>query len=302
MVGCNKSKADEGIVARVNGEVITEEEFDREFNEVKKVYEGQLGEDSLSQDAGNESTLEDLLRESVLNELVLEKLVFQDAEEIGITVSNEELEAQLEEDIVALGGEEEYKSFLESNNFTEEEYKADLEKRILYDKHAEIFKSEIQLSKEDIEKYFEENKEKLTKFRVSHILVESEEEGLKILEKLEAGEDFESLAITESKDTISASRGGDLGYVSKETSTLGEEINEVIFDMEEGEISQPIGTELGYHVVLVEERLDSYEELKDDISDTLENEKYIEKVSNLMEEAEIEILMEKSKDEKDKQD
>lgn len=296
IVGCSKksTESEENIVAKVNGEVITQEEFDREFNMVKRMYEQQLGEDALSQETENDSTLEDLLKESMLNEIILEKLVFQNAKEIGIVVSEEELDIQLQSNIEALGGAESYKNFLEHNDFTDELYQADLKKKILYEKHAEDFISKAELSEEEIKEYYEENKDALVKVRASHILVQTEEEGMEVLKKLEAGEEFESLAVTESKDEESAVRGGDLGYFTREVN-LGEEFTNAAFDLKSGEISQLVQTDLGYHIILLEDRLDSYEDLKDDASKIIKNDKYISTVSKLMDDAEIEIFMEKDK-------
>ncbi len=55
-----------------------------------------------------------------------------------------------------------------------------------------------------------------------------------------------------------------------------------------------IKTQLGYHIILVEDRKDSYETLKDDIVPIMKNEKYIEKISDLKDKADIEVYMEKN--------
>ncbi len=55
-----------------------------------------------------------------------------------------------------------------------------------------------------------------------------------------------------------------------------------------------IKTQLGYHIILVEDRKDSYETLKDDIVPIMKNEKYIEKISDLKDKADIEVYMEKT--------
>ena len=59
-----------------------------------------------------------------------------------------------------------------------------------------------------------------------------------------------------------------------------------------------VKTELGYHIILVEDRKDSYEDLKEDIIPVIENERYIKKLSDLRDNADIEIYLEKDKDDK----
>ncbi len=113
---------------------------------------------------------------------------------------------------------------------------------------------ETRLSDEDIELYYEENKEDYWQEEEIHalnILVETEEEAEDIVKKLEEGEDFSKLA-EDASIASSASEGGDIGFISK--GTLRSEIEEQLFILNPGEISEIIPIENGFHIFKVLEK------------------------------------------------
>lgn len=82
-----------------------------------------------------------------------------------------------------------------------------------------------------------------------HILVETEEEAQAIYERLQDGESFADVAQEVSKDTGSGANGGDLGWFGK--GAMVAEFETVAFELEVGEISEPVKSDFGYHIIQV---------------------------------------------------
>lgn len=92
-----------------------------------------------------------------------------------------------------------------------------------------------------------------------------------VKKELDAGADFEDAALKYSDDTESARKGGDLGYVIK--GMLPKELDEISFQLALGEISKPVGTQFGYHLLRVDEKRIAqklkYDAVKDDLEQLL---------------------------------
>lgn len=82
-----------------------------------------------------------------------------------------------------------------------------------------------------------------------HILVATEDDAKKILDRLKKGEDFAEIAKTASTDTGSGAKGGDLGWFGKEA--MVKEFGDAAFALKVGEISQPVKSSFGYHIIQV---------------------------------------------------
>jgi peptidyl-prolyl cis-trans isomerase C len=87
--------------------------------------------------------------------------------------------------------------------------------------------------------------------RARHILVEKEDEARSILDQLKSGSDFAALAKEKSKDP-GAADGGDLGYFTKDQ--MVPEFAEVAFKMYPGQLSNPVKTQFGWHIIKVEDK------------------------------------------------
>ncbi len=85
------------------------------------------------------------------------------------------------------------------------------------------------------------------KIKCSHILVPKQSESLSIAERLKKGEKFGKLAKELSVDSGSAKRDGNLGYFTK--GMMVKQFEEVAFKLQIGEISEPVKTEFGYHII-----------------------------------------------------
>jgi peptidyl-prolyl cis-trans isomerase C len=125
-----------------------------------------------------------------------------------------------------------------------------------------------------------------------HILVETEDEAKAIVEQLKGGADFAALAKEKSKDTGSAEEGGDLGYFVK--GRMVPEFAEVAFKMYAGQVSNPVKTQFGWHVIKVEDKrtrpVPEFDQVKPQIESYLARRAQTELVAQLRESAKVERL------------
>jgi parvulin-like peptidyl-prolyl isomerase len=285
--GCNSKE--EGLVARVDGEGITVEEFESDFQVFKRIYEQQLGEDAMTQVGEDGRTLGESLKENIIEKLIMERLVAKEAKDMNIEVTSEEIQKQMEEYITLMEGQEKFDEFLKSNQLSKEFFEENLRKELLFNKHREAFIDSTSIDEKEAKKYFDDNKENLVVVKASHILVKTEDEGKKVLEKLKAGEDFGKLAEEVSIDKASALEGGSLNYFGK--GDMIAEFEEAAFALNPGETSDLVHTEVGYDIIHVEDKKDTYEALKDDIIGLLKDNKYLEKIQKLRDNAKIKIYL-----------
>jgi peptidyl-prolyl cis-trans isomerase C len=127
----------------------------------------------------------------------------------------------------------------------------------------------IQVTDEELKEYYENN---ISKFKTeesvkaSHILVDSEEKANEILEDITDGLSFEEAA-KQNSSCPSKAQGGDLGQFGR--GQMVQEFDEKVFSMRKGEISEPVKTQFGYHIIkvtdVISERNSSLEEVKDQI-------------------------------------
>ena len=209
-----------------------------------------------------------LTKRNVLDQIISEKLLIQEAKNRG-----------LEQD----------KDVLEQIKQTTEQILVQslIEKEII---------EKVKVDDQEAVTYYEENKDNfITKEQVYlyNILVETEEVAQDILEKLKAGGDF--IEIAKEKSTgPSAAQGGDLGYVSK--GELIPEIENVVFALEIGNISDIIKSEYGFHILKVTDKkpevLKTFEEVKEEIVQTLLSTKQKEAFDNLLEELKSQVTIE----------
>jgi peptidyl-prolyl cis-trans isomerase C len=127
--------------------------------------------------------------------------------------------------------------------------------------------------------------------RARHILVEGEDEAKAILEQLKGGADFATLAKEKSKDP-GAAEGGDLGYFTKDQ--MVPEFADVAFKMYPGQLSNPVKTQFGWHVIKVEDKRTrqppEFEKVKDQIEAYLARKAQSDFIAKLRQSAKVERL------------
>lgn len=127
--------------------------------------------------------------------------------------------------------------------------------------------------------------------RARHILVDGEDEAKAILEQLKSGADFAALAKEKSKDP-GAAEGGDLGYFTRDQ--MVPEFADVAFKMYPGQLSNPVKTQFGWHVIKLEDRRNKqppeFEKVKDQIEAYLARKAQTEFIAKLRQSAKVERL------------
>lgn len=234
-----------------------------------------------------------------LEQLIARKLIAQEAERAGISVTEEELDQEVDS-IVAesfQGSREEFLNVLEFYGITEQSFRDDARLNLLVRKLA---LSKIETTEEDLIGFFEANInlfEGLETVEARHILVETEDEAGEILAQLRDGEDFAALAEAHSLDQSNKDNAGYLGTFGR--GEMVSEFEEAAFNMEIGDISEPVQTTFGFHIIELLDRTEKVEVAYDDVSDEVEEaliEQRVPQVINelvqeLYEAAEIEYLL-----------
>jgi peptidyl-prolyl cis-trans isomerase C len=253
------------ILARIDDEEITVDEFNRELKEL--VSPPGKGE--------SPSTLREL-KEAYLDQMIERKILAREARRLGLRVSAEELTRALLEIKKDYPGEG-FGEKLSLTGMSLEEWKARLEEKLLAEKmvrSSHPFEGEI--DEKTTRDFYETHRslfELPQKVRARQIVVTDGSEAIQILKRLKKGENFEKLAKEKSLGPEKI-QGGDLGYFSQ-----GERPPEFdpIFSLEVGAVSEVIQSPYGYHIFKLEEKKEPreipFEEARKSILKRLEGEK-----------------------------
>lgn len=228
---------------------------------------------------------------------VLTQLISLKVLEDKYEVSEDDVNAEIDSIKEQVG--DDFDAVLEMQGLTEEALKKEIRNGLLQE--AAVTDG-IEVSEEEIEQYYENMK---TEVKASHILVEDEETASKVKKELDDGGDFKKLAKKYSTDDSNKDNGGDLGFFT--VGTMVPEFEEKAFAMKKNELSDPVQSDFGYHIILVtdkkesEEEIGTLEEEKDDIRRTIierkvDPEAAMGKIQELIDEANVKIKIDKFKD------
>jgi foldase protein PrsA len=128
--------------------------------------------------------------------------------------------------------------------------------------------AEVEMTNEDLKSYY---KTLDGKVHASHILVPDETKAKEVTDKLAKGENFEGLAKEYSTDPSVAQNSGDLGWFGK--GEMVPEFDKVVFTLKEGEVSEPVKTNFGYHIIKVTETVKPFDEMKESLNETVRKQK-----------------------------
>lgn len=224
--GCSSKPAGSDVAATVNGRKI--------YNaDVEKYYQNQTAGSEQQPPSGEQATN---LRLSILRQLVDNEILMQRAEKLGLLATDDEVDRKLNE-IKSPYTKEEFDARLKEKKLTLDDFKRDLRRSLTVDKvlNKEVT-SKINISDQDITSYYNEHKAEFNliepQYHLAHIIVtvapnpqvhnlkndkaQNEAEARKkiqmLLNRLDSGDDFGTLAMNFSEDSETSGNGGDLGF------------------------------------------------------------------------------------------
>src|SRR5262245_60234441 len=242
-----------------------------------------LAEVSRLPDPGKRAARSAALRREVLERLIDDELILQQATELKLTITSEQVDASIEE-IKRQNNidDEQLRQALKGQGMTMAAYRVDLKRQLLRYRVINIaVGSRVTISDEDVKAYYDRHMKsgENVQVRASHIFVsipenadqsvvsEKQAQAAKLLERARSGEDFAKLARQFSDDPATRAEGGDLGYFGKDM--LPKAIEEMVFAMKPGDIRGPVRADRGFHVIKLVDRkakeAKPLEEVKDDI-------------------------------------
>ncbi len=266
-------------IGTVNGEEINAAEYEMFY----KIYL-----DMIAKQQNLSGNIKDMLVDNAL--------LVQDLEKNKVEVSQDSIDKVREEMIAEVGTKDDYKEKLKEQGFTEEAFEVLVKMRANAQAHFEWYKEEHPVDDKAIEEYYNEHKDELDLLKVSHILLETEAEALDIKAKLDAGEDFAELAKEYSTDDMTKIVGGDLGEIAPKYSGFDPTFLEALEGLKVGEVSTPVQTQFGFHIIKLTEKKEGVEASKEKIENILTDDDYATYHTQIRENAEIKFNDEEAKE------
>jgi parvulin-like peptidyl-prolyl isomerase len=296
-----------GDAVRVNDETISYQRFQGFYVEYRNSKGVQVGA------RGDQLELLKQLRVEAMGLMIEQELVKQAAENEGVAGDPAEVDKQIAELRDVFDTDEQFRMKLEADGYTEETYRRHVQRMAA----AKVYLDRIRADASDVrdsevEQFYEENEARLTlpeQVRVRHILLTWKPMGTQddraaireqmepILERARAGEDFAALAREFSEDSATKGNGGDTGFFYR--GTMVPAFEQAAFALQPGEVSDPVDTVFGVHIIKLEERQEArllpLDEVREQLRDHVREEKMEAavgaKVDELRAAADVQVLI-----------
>jgi peptidyl-prolyl cis-trans isomerase C len=221
--------------AVVNGEVITRAEFEHELRAVMDFYSTTQGINW----TGDPRAQAELprLRALVLGNLIDTRLLRQQATLAGVVVSDRDVEARMGEVQAEAGGRDQLIGLLQERGLTALAFRQTIQDTVM---REELTRRRMPAVAAEIEVR-----------RVRHVLVDTADKAAAARQRLAAGESWEAIAAAVSLDPATRGRGGDLGFLERGQTVPS--FDQAAFTLAVKELSAPVQTPFGYHILMVEE-------------------------------------------------
>lgn len=320
LVGCSDKSTK--TLASIDDQKITYGDFIKEM----AMYKLQL--DSMVQDSnfwqqkvtadqsvsGKEVTRIEDFKDQLLESMVEDKIISKEVKNLALKVDDAAIDANVQQYTQSINSAPAVKKYFTDNkldtNFIKVMSTKDLVKAAL----EKDFTDKNQVTQAEIDAYYDKNKEEFSsdQIRASHILIKTVNNDLsdmpkdkveaakkqidEIYERAVAGEDFAELAKQYGQDGTK-DKGGDLGYFSK--GDMVKEFSDAAFSLNVGEISKPIKTQFGYHIIKLTDKKNGNVDVaqaKEYVKSLLQKNKFNDYIKELKEKAKITVEKDLLKD------
>ncbi|MFL5801151.1 MAG: peptidylprolyl isomerase [Roseiflexaceae bacterium] len=233
-------------VARVDNVILTQQALDQRIAEVQAAAQ-----------PGQQRPADQALERQFVNQFVQENLILSLARQRGIAIDDKEVDdliGQFRTNLQGQSGQtldQAVRGELGLPGEGSSEFRQFASSLVAQRKLAETLVTSDTVRQDLTTQMMARSNEKIDQVHVAHILVQTEDEAKKVLDRLAQGEQFEALAKELSKDPGSAEKGGDLGWIQR-GQTVPEFDQAVFTDLKPGEITKTaIQTQYGYHIIKV---------------------------------------------------
>ena len=286
---------DEVKVAVVNGSVITQHDLDVQF----KSYAGEIA--AKSRRALSEKEL-DRLRGDVLERMIDQRLLFQAAVRKNVSIDEAAYQKEIEELDTQIRENPEFKAEIEKTEYTMDQIHGQIRQNMMVNRFLrQTFFDPLTVTDDTAKAYYDQNPKRFEspeKVRARHILIKPEgqdnaetraaalEKIKKIEKKLADGEKFEALA-KEYSHCPSSKEGGDLNYFTR--GQMVPPFEKAAFALAVNQISDVVETRFGYHLIQLTDKVPgqtiAFDDVKEDLKQTLKYEKAMDKVQAFLQDA-----------------
>jgi foldase protein PrsA len=246
--GDDKASVPAGSIAVVGEQSIPKADLDRLVAQTRENYKAQ------KQDFPEAGTPEyENVKSTLVRSLVQQAQWEQAGAKMGLKVTDAEINSQLAslKEQYFKGDDDKYEEELEKQGLTEEQLREQIAAKILSDKIYAAVTKKVTVTDAEIKSYYDNNKQQYEQGEsreVRHILVKTKPLADEVYAKLRRGADFAQLAKKHSEDTASKAEGGNFTAFKGKTVAP---FDKFVFDAKTGDLSRPIKTEFGWHVIEV---------------------------------------------------
>jgi foldase protein PrsA len=248
VTGCGGSTSTASLggddVAVAGSQQISKEQFQEALGRAKTYYK------SAKRPFPKPGTAEyEQVKSQAVTFLIQRAELRQEAEKLGVDLSDKKVDQKLEELKKQLGGEAAYERELKRTGLTHEQGREEALVAIAVDGLYKEVTGDVKVTKDEVRSYYDAHKTQYQQpesREVRHILVEKKPLADQIYAQLKSGANFAALAKKYSKDPGSAATGGKLSVSKGQTVP---QFDKKTFELKKGELSQPVKTQYGYHII-----------------------------------------------------